>query len=268
MGSRDRLLLTIQGEGRFVNKLMIKSKRFKAIVKAKRRLMFDDWKSNHSPYGPSIQDVDHLSFYLEGEHPERVKAYKRVTYLMSIAAKEADIYWDIVNRFRQLALLSTIDLVIAAMKKRPEIVYGTSIVVLANDRNKNKSVTAPYHPEIDAPTILSSPLITNFKGSNSPPYICIRLWCYKPTSSMPIHIGALITPKFFKLTHAEMELRSLEIIFSWVGCDMVPRSHGSNLDAAELTSIRDATKKSLITYYNYDPVYFTLLNQAARLLMP
>lgn len=235
---------------------MIKSKQFKAIVKARRQYLLGDWKPETFSHSE-----DWLLLYLKYWYPDRLAAYEHALYLMSVNRKESDIYRDILDRFQQLAMLSTVNDIIKVLQDWREISFSNKVTILES----LKTNRALYNPKVESLQILNSPLVNNYRKSQD--YMQVRIWCHSRVTSVPRSVTGLMTSKFFKLTHAEMSLRPLEVVFSWIATQMVTQAY-YKINFYELVEHKHKTKKALLYAHKCDPVYFMLLNRVAKLLMP
>ena len=242
---------------------MIRSKRFKAIVKTNRLFKFRGLTNvsgtlmtpcEWSPFG--------MLSYIAEVHPQRLKRYKRNLYLLSLCSKSIDLESEIGDRYGQLAFLATVNDIAKALVPYPELLI---------------SFTASYwvHGETEeaikkcAPEIKRSPLMLDCHMHQDKWRTKAVSLYIKANNNLPsIIVTTIATPDFFKVISAPLEFRKFETIFNWVVCNLVRIRHDTWLNRYGILDVKHTMKVRLKDSYKDDPVKFKLLSQTAKLLLP
>ena len=233
---------------------MIKSKRFQAILKSKRQFLIR--KDTLPRFQTTQESIEH---YLKEYYPERLERYERYLYLLDLSCRrhKEDMFNNILDRYFSLGFLATVDKVIGVISKYPEILF-------AFDKSK-PVVLNRVDAKLCAPEIYRSPIIKDFKNQRIE---YVQLYVYEHSGWKRTYVNGVLSMDFFKIVSGPIELRKFETIFAWAACNMLPQMYKKHLNDRELTKVKETTKHTLRCIYTLDPVYFMLVNQTAKLLMP
>lgn len=249
---------------------MIKSKRFKAILKIKRQFILLDRPPNAAKTAffqtldepaRGLTNSDWIETYLNRHHPERIHQFERISFFLDMYSMGKE--WRhaaICYRYNLLIFLSTVNDVIKALEPYPNVAF--------NSKTYNIQISS-YIPENKcANEVYRSPLIKNYRKTNPPRVRTFLMYDEVDRTKRRSAVTAVMTPDFFKVIDGEMEIRKFEVILGWIACLTIKLNKYSEiLDRADLINFRDTTKRELKFAYRNDSVSFNLVNQAARLLM-
>ena len=235
---------------------LIKSKKFKAIVNAKRQFLVSN-SSKLIVLRSGAYRFDSAESYVERSYPQRLGRYRRSLYLLGLYdASKFDIRAKLFERYNDLTFLNTVNDVIKILALYPNVMFDFS------RRLKREGVS-----EVDCDReIYRSPLIRNVPKSEI--IITSTLSLRLHNEVQVFNVKAMLTYNFFKIISGPIKLRKFETIFSWILCCGLCTDYIAFQTKDNLIDLKARVKAKLVKEHKRDPIFFKLINQAAMLLIP
>ena len=235
---------------------LIKSKKFRAIVNAKRQFLVSNSSKlvvlRSGGYG-----FDWAKGYVERSYPQRLNRYRRSLYLLELYDESKfDIRAKLFDRYSQLIFLATVNDVIKILAFHPHVMFDFSRRLHFGEVNKANCDVEIYR----------SPLVRNFPKSEA--VLISTLSIRLANKAMLFNVQGMLTYNFFKIINGPIELRKFETIFNWIICCGLCTDHIAYKTKDDIINFKEQVKADLVQEHKRDPIFFKLINQAAMLLIP
>ena len=242
---------------------MIKSKRFKAVLKARRQFLLREAPERAVYRDEAVskqQNIGWVEAYIARYAPHRLELLERRMYLLNLYEPKKYVTQPAISeRYTQMTLMSTIWYVIKALELYPNTRF-------ALDVNVSRRPTKSEHSLFCTEETYRSPLLQNCKSNGE-----IRFLTMTTQEDECRHykeIRAMATPEFFKVVYGPPKLRKFESVFHWIYCMKFSTTNYPFRSREDLLKMAEGTRLTLAYNYLEDPIKFNLVSQCARLLMP